>query len=179
MSYVRYVVISEQGTLYRRDKMPTGKLIEAEVGPEGWADVRLARAQSARAFVNDCGHLLPEKYHRNHVGAVLIMYLGAAPTPYAGPVVITGWDPRPSQSSELRPLDRLQLATIEDLHARITQVLETQGGQQEPTGDISEQEWLASAARAGTFASQVWALGRYVQNAATPKIEILHDWPPS
>ncbi|WP_433233884.1 hypothetical protein [Actinomadura nitritigenes] len=64
----------------------------AEIGPEGSNQVRLHPARRASGWVNDVGLLFPECYPRNVVGTIALICMGAAPQPYAGPVVITGWD---------------------------------------------------------------------------------------
>jgi hypothetical protein len=77
-----------------------------DVGPEGWNRVQLTR--DLAAFVNDVGLILP-KYRRNPVGGALLHCLGAQPIPYAGPIVLAGWD-------ELRTYgDEAEVVTLTDL----------------------------------------------------------------
>ncbi|WP_304455904.1 hypothetical protein [Nocardiopsis sp. YSL2] len=85
---MKYTVIATDGTLTAHDRDLD---LRAEVGPEGPARVRLATSVLACAWVNDDGHA--QDYPRNVVGSCVLLALGAAGLPYAGPVVLTGWDP--------------------------------------------------------------------------------------
>ncbi|MEV2277803.1 hypothetical protein AB0I72_19685 [Nocardiopsis sp. NPDC049922] len=91
MRTVEYIVIdtSEQGTWMRYDRALD---LKAEVGQEGSDRVALNPQFDAAAWVNDVGHLKPEDYPRNVFGSCVLATLGAPPRPYAGPIVITGWD---------------------------------------------------------------------------------------
>ncbi|MEV4093838.1 hypothetical protein [Streptosporangium saharense] len=93
---MRYALITTDGDLHIKDAAwPT---IRAEVGPEGPARVHISPIVTPELFcgwVNDCGLSLPDRYPRNLVGSLMLMALGAAEQPYAGPVVLTGWDPPP------------------------------------------------------------------------------------
>lgn len=65
-----------------------------DIGPEGSNQVRIDSACGATAWVNDVGLLFPERFPRNVLGSIALICMGAAPQPYAGPIVITGWHPR-------------------------------------------------------------------------------------
>lgn len=93
---MRYALIDNDGELHIKNA--DWSTIRTEVGPEGPAQVRIAPILTPaqfRGWVNDCGHLFPDRYPRNIVGSLVLMMLGAAEQPYAGPVVLTGWDPPP------------------------------------------------------------------------------------
>jgi hypothetical protein len=93
---MRYLVCEVDGTLReggrRGDRL---NIINEEVGPEGWDRIRIRTGPFVgmlAAFANDCGLLMPERYPRNVVGSCLLAVLGANMQPYAGPLVLTGWD---------------------------------------------------------------------------------------
>ncbi|MEU1596152.1 hypothetical protein ABZ468_25665 [Streptomyces sp. NPDC005708] len=86
---MRYAVIATDGELTHHD----GDLDwDTLVGPEGSVRVRLPRLAVA-GWVNDVGLRFPDRYPRNITGSCVLAALGAAIQPYAGPVVITGWNP--------------------------------------------------------------------------------------
>ncbi|WP_426568164.1 hypothetical protein [Streptomyces canus] len=86
---MRYAIISPDGDLSRHD----GELDwRTAIGPEGKARVHLPDL-AITGWVNDVGLLYPKRYPRNIVGSCLLAALGARPQPYAGPVVLTGWNP--------------------------------------------------------------------------------------
>lgn len=82
------------------------------IGPEGKDRVRLPDL-AVSGWVNDVGHVLPEKYPRNVVGSCVLIALGALQQPYAGPVVLTGWNPRNTELglSEIVPLPSPEFLT--------------------------------------------------------------------
>lgn len=86
---MRYMLIDEAGVLYDRTA-DTWSTALAEVGPEGGNRVQLTR--DLAAYINDCGLVLPDKYRRNPVGGLLLMAFGAQRIPYAGPILLVGWD---------------------------------------------------------------------------------------
>lgn len=86
---LRYLLIDEDGKVHDRTAATYYDAV-SEVGPEGWNRVQLTR--DLAAFVNDCGLILPDKYRRNPVGGALLHALGGPPIPYAGPIVLAGWD---------------------------------------------------------------------------------------
>lgn len=90
----------------------------ADTGPEGYNRVQLTR--DLAAFVNDCGLLLP-KYHRNVVAGLLLVALGAQRIPYAGPIVLVGWDNSATSRDEAEVVDLtpIQVGMIRALHAMV------------------------------------------------------------
>ena len=116
-----YVVISTDGTMVGYPEPPTLARIDAAVGPEGWARVRLDHGLAG--FVNDSGFLLPDTYPRNPVGACLLAAFGAGLQPYAGPVVVTGWDATPRAGSEIRPFTETQQTAVSVAHGHVVRVL--------------------------------------------------------
>jgi len=137
-----YLVIDTDGTLHVRDQTPTLDAINAEVGDGGKDQVRL-RLADARGFVNDVGFRrgLP----RNVAGSLLLMCCGASRQPYAGPVVITGWDVY-GRDTEIVPLRAELLDGLQALHGDIRAVIDD--------NDPCEQctpEWVAQVREAAAF----------------------------
>lgn len=113
-----YLVIDTEGVLQERDAEPTSAAIRAEVGEPGWGMVRMPVPDGTlRGWVNDSGHLAG--LLRNVVGSLLLMCCGASQQPYAGPVVITGWD----QYAEVVPLTPDRVEKLRALHSDIRRVL--------------------------------------------------------
>jgi hypothetical protein len=111
---MRYALIDEDGILHE-NATTDYTLALGHVGPEGWGTVHLGGGLAG--FVNDCGLVLPDAYRRNPVGGLTLIMLGAQKIPYAGPIVITGWDPRATYRDEsevigLTPLQTLLVRTI-------------------------------------------------------------------
>lgn len=73
--------------------------VDTVVGVGGAGRVQVGRDFMMAGYVNDCG--LVAKLERNVVGGVLLAVLGAAKQPYAGPVVLVGWDPGATVLGEL------------------------------------------------------------------------------
>lgn len=116
---MRYIVIEEDGQLYRRSA-PSCNVALRDVGPEGWDMVRLG-TPSLRGFVNDCGMIMPERYGRNVVGSVLLAACGATIYPYCGPVLLAGWiEPA---DCEIVSLTDPQVDDLRTLHRNIQLVL--------------------------------------------------------
>lgn len=113
---MRYALIGNDGELHVKDG--SYQEARAEVGPEGWAQVRLARTHGYAAWsgwVNDVGHQLPDRCPRNIIGGLVLTGMGAATKPYAGPVVLTGWNPH-GMPNEVCGLDDLQADVIREIH---------------------------------------------------------------
>jgi hypothetical protein len=110
MTALRYLVIEEDGSVHDRSAPDWWAALD-DVGPEGWNRVQLTR--DLAAFINDCGLILP-KYGRNPVGGALLHCLGAQPIPYAGPIVLAGWDQLRTyeDESEVVSLTDLQVAAV-------------------------------------------------------------------
>ena len=119
---MRYLLINPQGQMYERDCVTYTEALD-QVGPEGWAQVRLA--PNLTAYINDCALILPEKYQPNMLGGLLLMLLGAAHQPYPGTIVITGWDPGATIRDEIEVIDLtlLQVAVIGGIYAWATAML--------------------------------------------------------
>ncbi|MEV8635191.1 hypothetical protein AB0395_26390 [Streptosporangium sp. NPDC051023] len=130
---MRYALITTDGELHVKDANWPG--IRAEVGPEGPAGVALPpvmpiAAPWFRGWVNDVGHTRPEVYPRNVIGSLVLIGLGAATWPYAGPVVITGWDPNPyTDGPETRGLDDVQAEVIDAIHQDAADALAGKAGE--------------------------------------------------
>jgi hypothetical protein len=150
-----YAVIGNDGQLHIRDTD-----WRSEVGPEGPVRVALDPRWRLAGWVNDCGLLDQATYPRNVVGSVLLHSLGAAHQPYAGPVVITGWDPPPG--GEVQPLGALAEISVTELHANVRRAL----GLNE--GDATmPPEWVDAARE----------LADMVRTAPSPRITVLGgDW---
>lgn len=117
---MRYAVIADHGGLtHHEGEIDWDKVI----GPEGHARVHLPEL-ALSGFVNDCGHRFPERYPRNIVGSCVLAALGAGLLPYAGPVVITGWNPANTARGllEIVPLPSPEYLTI--LHADVRRALD-------------------------------------------------------
>lgn len=113
MTAVRYLLIAEDGTVDDRTAADWWAALD-DVGPEGFNRVQLTR--DLAAFVNDVGLVLP-KYRRNPVAGTLLHALGAPPIPYAGPVVLVGWD------FELTYQGESEVVSLTDLQAAAVGVL--------------------------------------------------------
>ncbi|MFJ4551024.1 hypothetical protein ACIP4X_17655 [Streptomyces sp. NPDC088817] len=103
---MRYAVITVDGELTQHD----GELDwPAVIGVERKARVPLRLGIAASGWVNSVGLLYPAKYPRNVIGSCVLIALGARVQPYAGPVVLTGWNPRslPEICSLPKPVDFL------------------------------------------------------------------------
>jgi hypothetical protein len=141
-----YVVIAADGALTHHQETPTLERINTAVGPEGWARVKLGYPVLS-GFVNDCGLLAPDLYARNPVGACVLARLGASQQPYAGPVVITGWDDNPhGDDLEIRPLGSHQASALGAIHRQVVAALEgTESGSELATGLRAYAEHVRSA----------------------------------
>lgn len=129
-----FVTIDVDGTFTVHAAAPTSETIREHVA--GWWDmVRLPYPVGRmRAFVNDDGHLvgLP----RNIVGSLLLIACGAGHQPYAGTIVITGWD----DDTEIEPLDGPNLHVVQELHRDLTAALAG-----EPVDGDVPAEWPEAA----------------------------------
>ncbi|MFF7966692.1 hypothetical protein ACFZC3_15160 [Streptomyces sp. NPDC007903] len=121
---MRYAVITPDGTLTHGDDVPDW---DALVGPEGEVRVSLGREVAAAAWVNDCGLRFPDRYPRNITGSCLLTALGANIQPYAGTIVVTGWDPSATPRGELEIRDLpLPVEFLDIVHGDVVKAL---GGQ--------------------------------------------------
>ncbi|MFB7596945.1 hypothetical protein [Streptomyces sp. NPDC056160] len=87
---MRYAVIAPDGELAHHDDSLDWDQV---IGVEGKARVRLNRSLAVTGWVNDVGLRFPKRYPRNVVGSCVLAAFGADLQPYAGPVVLTGWNP--------------------------------------------------------------------------------------
>lgn len=128
---MKYLIIDSDGRLLPGDH-PYWREILDEVGPEGADRVQLTR--SLAAYVNDCGLIAPEKYDRNPVGGALLHALGAPPIPYAGPIVLVGWDDYAGRRGdvEVQGLTDLQIGWITHLYHWLSAILDDTGGSADP-----------------------------------------------
>ena len=158
---MRYVVVTPDGDIHLRDEPGDAlTLINRAVGEPGFDIVRLSREVLAGAFVNDCGHLngLP----RNVMGSLILVGLGATALPYAGPVVITGWDPTPGDTSEVRDLTDEQVTALADVHVDLRRCMGLAGGEPTPA---TARWWAVDGA----------GYAEFVRTAPAPQPVLLHD----
>jgi hypothetical protein len=167
---VKYLVIDTDGHLYQRTA-PRYDVALRDVGPEGWARVRLHTAAEVAGpehvhlagFVNDCGLLFPEKYPRNVVGSCLLASVGASPQPYAGPVLLTGWQEDPyGDEPEVRSLTPDQARHARRMHTDLRRVLGLDAGT--PSGDAAPR-WCRAMRQ----------LAEEVRSGPTPEIRFVTD----
>jgi hypothetical protein len=162
------MVIDEDGQLRQRTA-PRYDVALRDVGPEGWDRVRLHTAAALvgpenvvlAAFLNDCGLVMPEKYGRNVVGTCVLASFSAGIQPYAGPIVLTGWDPFPyGDDVEIRSLTDDLIAAIRLVHGDVRRVLGLDPGS--PSAPPQWQEAIRDVAEV-------------VRTGPTPAITVLHD----
>jgi hypothetical protein len=148
---MKYALIDNDGELHIKD----GEY-RAEVGPEGPAAVNIPPMTWApvpwfRGWVNDCG-LVPgfeETYPRNLIGGLVLISMGAGAQPYAGPVVITGWDLRGhGDGPETRDLGDDQIAMIREIHADARRAMAGEAGESLDSAR-AVAEWMRSAPAPG------------------------------
>ena len=104
-----YLVIGddEQGTLHVRDQFDEmGEFIDRELGVGGSEHAALGRdwqSIGVRAYVNGCSLTMTDRFRRNVIGGCVIATMGARQQPYAGPIVLAGWDYAATAYGELEP----------------------------------------------------------------------------
>jgi len=149
------IVVDVVGALHVRHVPVTAETIRAEVGD--WDIVRLDEPGNVLCgFVSDTG-LIDGVTPRNLVGSLMLMSCGGPRQPFAGPVVITGWDPSPSDESEIRPLTPVIADHLQMMHRCITQTLAG-----DHTCRSCTPRWRAALAEAAEM----------VRTAPTPGIQI-------
>lgn len=116
-----YAVISApSGDLTLYETAVNRDAISRAVG--GYFDlVRLRQQPAMFGYVNADGLVMAPPLARNPIGAGVLVCLGATMSPYAGPVVITGWDPD-GQPTELADLSHIGRTTVELAHAEVVNV---------------------------------------------------------
>lgn len=158
---IRYLLIDTDGVGsfgVQPDPGYTTSWLDGLVGPEGWDRMPLWRRMTG--FVNDCGHKLPDTYPRNMVGSVLLATFGAPLLPYAGPVVITGWDEQATARGDLEICTLTDLQ-VEDLTLGLTDVRRAMGMDNGPVS------------RGPNWATIVRAYAEQVRTAPTPTMRVL------
>lgn len=126
---MKYIVIDEDGQLRQRSA-PRYDVALRDVGPEGHDRVSFPAAAALvgpenvwlAGYVNDCGLLFLDRYPRNVVGTCLLTTFGATVRPYAGPVLLVGWDAL-SGDVEVESLTDNQIGDIRRIHADVRIVL--------------------------------------------------------
>lgn len=151
---MKYILIDQDGALHREEAAEALAVLE-QVGPEGWNRVQLTRTLAA--WVNNVS-LMSDAYRRNVTGGLVLVALGAARIPYAGPIVITGWDQALTCTDEIEAigLTPLQDATITAVHRLVE---EANGGVY--AGDVSE-EWVSA------LLAEVQGLGDMIRSGEVP-----------
>jgi hypothetical protein len=114
-----FVVITVAGALTLVEGDAGRDEVNAEVGDPGMAMVALRAAPWMYGFVNDCGLICDPPMKRNPVGACVLASFGASPGIYAGPVVITGWDPSYDAETEICDLSPWSLAALVKVHRSV------------------------------------------------------------
>lgn len=143
---------------------------DEHLDPTGAARVKLNPAWMMSGWVRDCS-LLPEaKQERNVPGGVLLAVLGAAQQPYAGNVVIAGWDERRAYAGNVEVVGLLdvQIQAMRDLLAGIRRALEL-----DPVADAAVDE-AAAPTDDPQWVADVRAFAAYVRNGAVEPIRVLH-----
>ncbi len=125
-----FVVIRADRSLVVDDQPPTLDLVEAIVGPEGWAPIRLAREYGVIGWMNE--HALiatagdgSPAYPRNPVASCVLVTMRGPQQPYAGDVVLTGYD-YGSDGGWPEDLPHNSLQAVQDIHAAVRRVLDGQ-----------------------------------------------------
>jgi hypothetical protein len=154
---ITYGVVGNDGQMIR---IETGDW-RSPIGPPGVDRVALHPVTRASGWVNESGHHQPETHPRNLVGSILLYLLGAPCLPYAGPVVITGWDPPPG--CEVIPLvDSASTGvTASYLTEIVTSIPRVLGLEPGPVG------------RTPSFANDVLYAAEIVTTAPTPRLVVL------
>ncbi|MGW1796862.1 hypothetical protein ACWCQN_12835 [Streptomyces sp. NPDC001984] len=150
---MRHAIIAPDGELTHHD----GELDwDTLVGPEGPARVRLP-GLTVSGWVNDVGHRFPDRYPRNITGSCVLVALGAAIQPYAGPVVFTGWDDDNTALGllEICPLPQ-PVAALDNIHGAVLKALAGQ----------TPRELSPS------WAEQIREIAEHVRTAPTPTLTV-------
>ncbi|MEV0968478.1 hypothetical protein [Microtetraspora glauca] len=140
-----YALITPEGDLTIGDQAVDFRDL---LGPEGAARVPLRSYASVRGewagWVNDCS-LLNGMPH-NVVGSLVLLGFGGVAQPYAGPVVLTGWEW--GYGSELRPLRVEQIDAIRALHADARRAADLDDSPSPTPGWVVEARKVAAEIRA-------------------------------
>lgn len=156
-----HLVIAPNGTTSYETTTPTLDRIDAIVGPSGWARVHVHPDRRMAGWVGDC--ILIDGSPRNLVGSCVLAALGASRQPYAGPVVVTGYD-HSSDWGGPEPLLSLQVKALKEIVTAVQAAL----------GDHHE----TATPPPGADRSWIDAIREYadlVRTSETPKIRIITD----
>ncbi|MET7949252.1 hypothetical protein [Micromonospora sp. NPDC005324] len=140
-----YLRVNVDGTLTEYTAEPTSDLIRQAIG-DWWDMVHLPNG--LMGWVDGDGH--PKGLPRNVVGSILLMALGAAQMPYAGPVVISGWHP----TREITGLEVTREQVVRAVYARVCGA-------------------LAGVVDTDGFADAVRETARELQAAPTPALRVV------
>lgn len=135
-----HVLITVEGEVEPHPGPVSAQQIQRDLGT-WWDMVPLRHLPILMGFVADNGHEVGMPY--NLVGTVAAFVLGGGPYPLAGPVVITGWDPRQSVSdghggSELAPIMTEVRPILAEMLTCVRQALGL-----EPGEPATGPEWVA------------------------------------
>ncbi|MFF3847982.1 hypothetical protein [Streptomyces sp. NPDC002328] len=150
---MRYATITADGELSHHD----GPLDWAAlIGPESKARVNLPGLAVA-GWVNDVGLIYPKRYPRNVVGSCVLAALGAPIQPYAGRVVVTGWNPDNTWRGllEIESLPE-PVTTLDTVHGDVLKALAGQTPRQ----------------MSPSWAEQIREIADHVRTAPTPGITV-------
>jgi len=159
----QYLVVETDGTVSARESASREQFLHTDadsvVGVGGIGRVKLNPGWMMTGYVNDCG--LVFDLPRNVVGGCLLGVLGAAQQPYAGPVVVCGWDDRATYLGELEveSLTPALLDTLRVLVADIRVIL----GMDEGTPSRDDPVWWA----------YLRAAAGYIRDAQAPVIGVV------
>jgi hypothetical protein len=154
-----YVVIDPDGSVRHEQQTPTLDRIDAIVQHGGWARVRLAEDWAMAGWVSDCG--LIDGAARNPVGACVLATLGAVQQPYAGPVVVTGYD-YGSEWGGPEPLGGVHVSALTDICDGVHAAL----AGREVTGPMATNP---------LWAPQIREYAEIVRTGEAPRMRILSD----
>lgn len=113
-----YVVLHPDGTLTEHPDPATSAAVRDAVGPFDLFPIQA----HLYGYVNDDGLRHQDRYALNITGGAVVAALGAYPHVFAGPIVVTAWNPSGS-GPEIRDLTYQQAAMVRRTHAAVTQVL--------------------------------------------------------
>lgn len=165
---MKYIVIDEDGQLRQR-AAPNYRVALRDVGPEGHDRVSFPAAAALvgpehvrlAGFVNDVSNLRPDVYGRNLIGSCVLATYGANVRPYAGSIVLTGWEAL-SSDVEIRSLTDEQVTAIRETHTDVRIALGLATG---TLSRLATDRWQ----RAMLGVAEVVRIG------PTPTLTVLHD----
>lgn len=144
-----YVVMSEDGEMVvHRDQATIGRVRE-EITREGEKTpntVYLDPESRMAGWVNDVSLITPALFGRNVVGSCVLVTMAAGQMAYAGPLVITGYNPRSTSGA---PLDLTvgQVEILTNIHTAVRSVL----AGEPPTSPNMPPGWAAAIVQFAEF----------------------------